>query len=75
MLQRLFPQNEAKVERVIRMLAGLGVLGLAFVGPQTAWGYLGLVPIVTGAIGSCPLYTLFGFSTCPMKRPPGAAAP
>lgn len=58
----LFPKNEHKIERVIRVV--VGVLSLAFVGPMTAWGYLGLVPIATGLLGSCPLYTLFGISTC-----------
>jgi hypothetical protein len=68
MLQKLFPNNEAMVERVIRVLAGLGVLSLAFVGPQTPWGYFGLVLIATGAIGSCPVYTLIGFSTKSSKK-------
>ena len=65
MIGRLFPRNEHVVERVVRVGLGLAILSLAFVGPQTAWGYLGVVPIVTGLIGSCPLYTLLGISTCP----------
>ena len=63
----LFPTNEHPVERVLRVILGLGVLSLAFVGPKTSWGYLGLVPLATGLLGTCPLYTLFGWSTCPMK--------
>jgi hypothetical protein len=63
----LLPRNEHNVERIIRVLVGAGVLSLAFIGPATPWGWLGLIPIATGLIGSCPLYTLFGFSTCPMK--------
>jgi len=63
----LLPTNEHPVERVLRVILGLGVLSLVFVGPKTPWGYLGLVPVVTGLLGSCPLYTLFGFSTCPAK--------
>ncbi len=63
---KLFPQNEHKVERVIRVIAGLGIVSLFFVGPQSPWALLGLVPLVTGALGSCPLYTLFGISTCSM---------
>lgn len=63
----LFPTNEHPVERVLRVILGLGVLSLAFVGPKTAWGYLGLVPLATGLLGTCPLYTLFGWSTCPIK--------
>ena len=64
----LLPTNEHPVERVLRVLVGLGVISLAFVGPKTAWGYLGIVPLATGLLGSCPLYTIFGFSTCPTKK-------
>jgi len=63
----LLPTNEHTVDRVLRVVLGLGILSLAFLGPKTAWGYVGLVPLVTGLVGSCPLYTLMGFSTCPMK--------
>lgn len=64
MLEKLLPRNEHVVERVGRVVLGAGVLSLAFIGPQTPWGYLGIVPLLTGALGSCPLYTLFGISTC-----------
>lgn len=57
--------NEGKIDRIVRVIVGLGILSLAFAGPQTPWGYLGLVPLVTGAIGFCPLYKVFGFNTCP----------
>lgn len=67
MAQKLFPSNEHKVERVVRVLLGVGLLGLTVVGPQTPWGLIGLVPLATGLIGSCPLYTLFGISTCRLK--------
>lgn len=67
-MSKLFPRNEHDVERILRVVAGVVILSLAFVGPKTAWGYLGLIPIMTGAIGSCPLYTLLGLSTCPMKK-------
>ena len=60
-------KNEGVADRVVRVLVGAGVLSLAFVGPQTAWGYIGLVPLLTGLAGWCPAYTLFGISTCPMK--------
>ena len=69
MASTLLPTNEHNVERVIRVVLGLVLLSLVFVGPQTAWGWLGIVPLATGIIGSCPLYTVFGFSTCPMKKP------
>jgi len=63
-MNKIFPANEAKVERAIRVLVGAALLTLTFVGPKTLWGLVGLVPLVTGLLGSCPLYTLFGFSTC-----------
>jgi hypothetical protein len=69
MAQRLFPRNTHKIERAARVLLGLGLLTIALVGPKTPWGILGLVPLVTGILGSCPLYTLLGISTCPVKAP------
>jgi hypothetical protein len=62
-----FPRNEHPVERTIRVVLGLGILSLTLVGPKTPWGFLGLVPLATGLIGSCPLYTLLGISTCRVK--------
>ena len=63
----LLPRNEHSVERVVRVALGLGLLSIVFVGPQTPWGWIGLVPLATGLMGSCPLYTLLGWSTCPTK--------
>jgi Inner membrane protein YgaP-like, transmembrane domain len=55
------------VERVIRVIAGLVLLSLVFVGPQTPWGWIGVIPILTGLSGLCPLYSLLGISTSPKK--------
>jgi hypothetical protein len=55
--------NEGLMDRVIRIVIGLGILSLVFVGPQTAWGWIGLVPLITGIVGFCPLYKLIGFNT------------
>ena len=60
--------NEGMIDRALRIVAGIGVLSLAFVGPQTPWGYLGIVPLATGLIGWCPLYSLLRINTCPVKR-------
>lgn len=68
MLQKVFPNNEATIDRALRVLAGVVLLSLVFVGPKTLWGLVGLVPLLTGAIGSCPLYTVLGFSTCSTKN-------
>jgi len=66
-MDRFFPHNEGTVDRALRVTAGLVLLSLVFVGPQTLWGLVGLVPLATGLLGSCPAYTLLGISTCPMK--------
>ena len=56
--------NESAMERVVRVLAGLIILSLVFVGPQSWWGLIGLVPLVTGLAGNCPVYSILGISTC-----------
>jgi len=61
-------KNEAKWDRVIRVVLGIGLLSLTVVGPQTWLGLLGLVPLVTGLLGFCPLYRVCGSSTCPVRR-------
>ena len=60
-------QNIHNTERVIRILIGLGLISLVFVGPQTVWGWLGVIPLVTGIIGWCPPYAMLGISTCKTK--------
>ncbi|MFT3835373.1 MAG: DUF2892 domain-containing protein [Myxococcaceae bacterium] len=64
---KLFPANESTADRVIRVVIGLAVTSLFFVGPHSAWALLGLIPLMTGVLGSCPLYTLFGISTCSVR--------
>jgi Protein of unknown function (DUF2892) len=63
---KLFGKNEGTVDRVARVVVGAGVLSLAFVGPETPWAFLGAVPLLTGLLGSCPLYSVLGVSTCPV---------
>jgi hypothetical protein len=65
MFEKILPQNEGALDRGIRVALGLVLLSLTVIGPQTLWGLVGLVPLLTGALGSCPLYSLFGVSTCP----------
>ncbi len=57
-------KNVGTVDRSVRIVVGLGVLSLAFLGPHTPWGYLGLVPLATGLIGWCPAYLPLGIKTC-----------
>jgi len=67
MLKSILPRNEHPIERVARVILGLVLISLAFVGPRTPWGFLGIIPIFTGLSGSCPLYTVLGINTCPAK--------
>lgn len=56
-------QNEASIDRVARVLVGSVLLSLFFVGPHTWLGLLGIVPLLTGIVGFCPLYRVLGFSS------------
>lgn len=64
----LLRRNAGTIDRAFRVLLGLALLSLLFVGPKTWWGLVGLVPLLTGLVGSCPLYSVFGFSTCSLKN-------
>ncbi|GBD99207.1 hypothetical protein BMS3Abin07_01241 [bacterium BMS3Abin07] len=57
-------QNVGNIERAIRILAGIAIVSLAFTGPKSPWAYLGIIPFLTGIIGWCPPYAVFGISTC-----------
>lgn len=61
-------KNEGKIDRTLRVVVGAALISLVFVGPQTAWGWVGLVPLVTGLIGNCPVYSLLGLNTCGIKE-------
>ena len=63
--------NEGSLDRALRVTAGLILITLAATGTVGAWGYIGLVPLVTGAIGLCPLYSLLGINTCPAPQTSG----
>lgn len=60
--------NEGTIDRILRVIAGLVLISLVFVGPQTPWGWIGIVPLLTGIVGFCPAYRLIGLSTCPVKK-------
>ena len=60
-------KNVGLFDRILRVSAGAAILSAAFWGPQTPWGYLGIIFIFTGAFGYCPLYQVLGFKTCDHK--------
>ena len=64
----MFKNNVGGIDRIVRILAGLVLIGLTLRGTIGVWGWIGVVPLLTAALGSCPLYTVLGFSTCPMKK-------
>lgn len=67
-MDKLFPVNQHPIERTARTLLGIVLIALAVSG-NTVWGYIGVVPLLTGLVGTCPVYTLFGITTCPLKAP------
>ncbi len=72
-MKEFFKTNEGAADRILRIVAGVALLSLTVVGPKTGWGLVGLVPLVTGLVGTCPLYSILGLSTCPAK-PSGPAS-
>jgi hypothetical protein len=57
-------KNIHPIERVVRVVVGLVLVIMAFVGPANPWFLLGIIPVLTGLIGWCPPYQLLGISTC-----------
>jgi hypothetical protein len=60
--------NESILDRSLRIVIGLLALSLVVIGPKTLWGLLGLVPLLTGFVGFCPLYRVLGITTCPARK-------
>lgn len=64
----MFKTNVGGIDRALRIIVGLALIGLTLAGTIGAWGWIGIVPVITGTLKTCPLYSLVGISTCPMKR-------
>jgi hypothetical protein len=60
--------NVGGIDRIIRIVLGLVLIGLTLTGNIGVWGWLGVVPLATGAIGWCPPYTILGINTCKTKQ-------
>jgi membrane protein implicated in regulation of membrane protease activity len=60
--------NVGGIDRILRIVVGLVLIGLTFTGTVGVWGWLGVVPLATGALGWCPPYAIFGWSTCKVKN-------
>ncbi len=64
-------KNAGNIDRAIRVVIGLALIGLTVTGTIGVWGWIGIVPLATAAMGFCPLYTLLGMNTCPMEAKKG----
>ncbi|MBO9601764.1 MAG: DUF2892 domain-containing protein [Novosphingobium sp.] len=60
----MFETNVGNIDRILRIVVGLALIALVFVGPKTQWGWLGIIPLATGFLRTCPLYSLIGVNTC-----------
>lgn len=60
--------NAGGFDRIARALIGIVLIALTLAGTIGVWGWIGIVPLATAALGFCPLYTVLGINTCPMKR-------
>lgn len=60
--------NVGGADRILRIVVGLALITLTLAGTIGLWGWIGVVPLATAAFGFCPLYTVLGFSTCPVKQ-------
>lgn len=68
----MFKTNVGSMDRIARIVVGIVLIALVFVGDKVGlaignWGWIGIVPLATGLLRTCPLYSVFGLSTCPMK--------
>jgi hypothetical protein len=59
--------NVGGLDRIVRIGAGLALIALAATGVVGAWGYIGVVPLLTGTFKFCPAYSMFGINTCPAQ--------
>ena len=59
----MLKQNEGSIDRILRVIVGIALISMVFYGLKTNWGWVGLIPLITGLVGSCPLYSILGLST------------
>ncbi|MCC0031152.1 MAG: DUF2892 domain-containing protein [Brucellaceae bacterium] len=67
----MFKTNVGGIDRALRIIVGVALLALFFIYPDASWRYwtlIGIIPLATGLMSSCPLYSILGLSTCPMKK-------
>jgi Protein of unknown function (DUF2892) len=65
-------KNVGGIDQLVRIIVGIALIAMVFVGPQTPWGWIGIVPLATAALSWCPLYTVLGIRTCKTDTAKGA---
>lgn len=63
----MFKMNVGGIDRVLRIVLGIGLLALVVIGPKTPWGLIGVVPLMTGLFRMCPIYSILGLNTCKVR--------
>lgn len=63
----MFKSNVGGIDRIVRIVAGIVLIALTLMGVIGVWGWIGIVPLATGLLRTCPVYSLLGFNTCPMS--------
>ena len=61
----MFKTNVGGLDRTLRIVVGIVLIALVFVGPKTAWGWIGIVPLATGPLRTCTAYSILGLNSCP----------
>jgi hypothetical protein len=61
-------KNIGETDKAFRIVFGLAILAITFIGPKTLWGLLGFIPLITGLVNFCPLYSLMGINTCSLEH-------
>lgn len=67
-IESIFMKNVGGIDKILRIVVGLILISLVFIGPTTPWGWIGIIPLATGLINFCPLYPLLGINTCKTKE-------
>ena len=67
--EKVMKANVGYVDRIIRVIVGIALIATTLTGSIGLWGWIGAVPLVTGVVGSCPLYSALGINTCPAAKP------
>jgi hypothetical protein len=60
--------NVGGIDKILRIIVGIALIAMAALGVVGAWGWIGVVPLLTGLLGTCPAYSLLGMNTCPLKK-------